>query len=206
MSRGNIHTEVFDVATGHMLSIYSVRDYSLDSGGLVSIIGTKENIPPQGGSLPPLQHQDFTITAPPQELFNWDAHHGSVAPTTGDHLSLKQPSGTIVLDQTTGHSGAQGISTEVENLSTGLGMSVVGLRELAMKHPGSNSLDYYVVIEVNSADSFSVAPPGQIGDTTLKTTAKNGWYDLYWSVTGHNTVSETALLGVGGILTLDQGF
>jgi hypothetical protein len=203
-NRGQIHTEVYDEATGHFVSIYSVRS-SLDNGELVAIIGTKENIPSQGAHQPPLQSQDFTLTAAPQESFDWNViHRGVEVPMTAMALSLKEPSGTIVLDQQTGPAGAQGIHSQVENLTTGLGMDVVGLREFAMRHPGSHNIDFFLVVEVNSNDSFAVTVP-HTGDT-INTTNPTGWYDLYWSIAGQHTISETALLGVGGILTLEQGF
>ncbi len=226
-NRAQIHTEVEDLATGQIRAIYADRLLEMNNE-LVVILGTTSACPPQGCSPDPAgQIQDCTLSATPQDSFNWavtSSSSGAVIPTTYGSFSIKSPSGTLVLDQGTGGAstvssggpcpviniatGVPAITTMVSDITSNEGLAVVSLRTYAMTHHGSTLVDFYVVIGVNSANTFPL-PPTQTQDCTTTSTNSAGWYDTYWGVantggTSIATLSETTFQ-VAGTLTLNQG-
>lgn len=225
---GQIHTEVYDVPLGKLRSIYYARTYT-KGGDFYLVMGTSKNCPARlrCGDDPPGQIQDCTSTASPQMFFDWAVvHNGTQISTTAEALSIKNPSGALVLNQRAGGtigssggpcnplniaSGRPAIHTEVVDKDSNVGLKVVSVRVYAKTHPGSSDVDFYMVIGVDSGITFTPDPP-QSQDCTTPTTNQQGWYDLYWAIStqdGHDvvhTVSEAIVVENNAVLQLNQGF
>jgi hypothetical protein len=217
--RGNIHTEVMDVATGHLRAISYVRTF-MNGGNAFAVIGSGSACPQQGCAPDPAgQHQDCTATSPNVPLFDWvlTAAGGVEQPTQSSGLDLKQPSGTVILDQSSGPApghgtcpimttgGTHGMLTAVADSNSGLIFNIASIRIYSKTHPNSSLVDFYTVIAANfSGGGVGPIPPGQMQDCTQQ---GSPWYDMYWSRDG-TTNSESIVpdtLYNGAALQFNQG-
>jgi hypothetical protein len=203
--RGNIHTEVLDSKSGTLRAITALRTYVKGGQFFLELI-VSANCPPQGCAPDAQgQTQDCTVKATiPVQDFDWQiSQNGKIVPTIGQSVTVKQPSGTLILSQAIGNAGQDAINTRIRDVN--MCVEIVSLRVYAKLHPGSTLIDFYCVIGFDPASTFQPDPPGQIQD---KTTQGSPWYDMYWQVgsggSTPSTIAESCCLDSLGNLVLDQ--
>lgn len=216
--RSNIHTEVRNATTGNLMAIYSGRIFRSGTD-LFFVINVSTSCPNQGCGInvaPPIT-QDCTATQTPSNFFAWALSHGNtVLNTKSEGLDIKNPSGTVIMNQSRvnaphgstcpiasmGSGSTPAVLTEVVNRATGLGMKVVSVRILQGAHGSGGPIDFYAIISVNPSMTFTL-PTSRVSDCTQ---SGSKWYDTYW--TGDTqTVTEDIVQSpeYPGVLQLNQG-
>lgn len=217
ISRSNIHTQVYDVRTGHMRSIYAGRTF-VSGGETYFALVTSSACPPQGCPIDGTKTQDCTATMAAAPFFGWSitpaatvTANNTMISTAQTGTTIKQPSGTVVFQQDTGTTsgqchittgGTSAILTEVYDRTSGLGLKIVAVRIYKKPHNNGGPIDFYALIGVDSAQTYAI-PTGRTQDCTAN---GNQWYDSYWGTNG-STLAEAIVQSVEypGVLQLNQG-
>lgn len=217
LSRANIHTQVFDVRTNHMRSIYAGRQF-LSGGETFFALVTSSACPPQGCAVDGAKTQDCTATQGAAPFFAWSitpkasvTAGNTMIDTAELGIDIKHPSGTVMLQQDTGSTsgqchlttgGTSAVLTEVYDRNSNLGLKIVSVRIYKKQHNNGGPIDFYALIGVDPSQTYAI-PTGRTQDCTA-----NGsqWYDSYWGTNG-KTQAEAIVQSVeySGILQLNQG-
>jgi hypothetical protein len=215
--RANVHTEVWNAVTNKAMAIHSGRIFKNGTDEFF-VLNVDLTCPNQGcGTNAGTPAQDCTATQAPNPFFAWALTKASnvntVVNTHSEGLDVKDPSGTVIMNQSAGNAphgnscpivvqDTPAVLTEVVNRATGLGMKVVSVRIFRALHGGNGPMDFYAIIGVNPSMTFTLPSP-RTSDCTQQGST---WYDSYW--TGDNQSTGEDLVQspeYAGIIQLNQG-